>query len=198
VERPTPIPPTPPPGWNIFSRSEYQIALPASWQELVLQDQDLKDAIATAQSENPPLAAELNTLLQSGQYKAFIFYAADKSARPGVRTISIARTTLGGSNDLQTFAASYAEALPQVIRGAHLVEAQGSLEVNGMRAAAFVYDVPLINSNGVLTTSRGVQYLYQLDSGAAYLVTVTGDAREGDKFGALARAIATSFVGTGP
>lgn len=190
--------PTPAPGWSIYSRSTYQIALPASWQEVKLQENELKNAIAAAQESNPPLAEQLRTLLESGQYKGFIFYATEKNRAAVTRNVSIARSTLAGGQDLQTFAKAYADALPNLVRGAKVSEAQAPLKINGIHAAAFVYDVPLVDNAGNLTTLRGVQYLYVLDGGDAYLVTVTGDATDAEKFMPLARQIAASFVGFTP
>lgn len=190
--------PTPAPGWSIYSRSTYQIALPDSWQEIKLQETELKNAIAAAQDSNPPLAEQLRTLLQSGQYKGFIFYATEKNRAAVTRNVSIARSTLAGGQDLQTFAKAYADALPNLVRGAKVSEVQAPLKINGINVAAFVYDVPLVDNAGNLTTLRGVQYLYVLEGGDAYLVTLTGDAADAEKFMPLARQIATSFVAVTP
>lgn len=190
--------PTTPPGWTPYSRSTYQIALPDAWQEVKLSEQNLKDAIASAQENNPPLAEQLRTLLESGQYKSLAFYAVEKSNAPVLKNVSIARLALQGTNDLEAFAKSYADALPNVARGSRVIEVQAPLQINGTNAAAFQYDVSLVNTEGVLTTLRGVQYLYVLDSGDAYLVTVMGDANDAEKFLPLARQIATSFVGVTP
>lgn len=190
--------PTAAPGWSMYSRSTYQIALPDSWQEVKLQENELKNAIASAQESNPPFAEQLRTLLESGQYKGFIFYATEKNRAAVARNVSIARSTLAGSQDLQTFAKTYADALPNLVRGAKVKEAQAPLKINGINAAAFVYDVPLVDDAGNLTMLRGVQYLYVLEGGDAYLVTVTGDAADAENFMPLARQIATSFVGFMP
>lgn len=197
---PTPSPiiiPTPPQGWTPYSRSTYQIALPDSWQEIKLSDAQLKGAIATAQENNPPLAEQLRALLESGQYKSFVFYAVEKnSAVP--RNVSIARVALAGTNDLQAYAKTYAEQLPNVVRGAKVIEVQAPIQVNGMRAAEVTYDISLMDETSNLMTLRGVQYLYVLETGDAYLVTVTGGGDDPEKFTALARAIATSFVAVTP
>ncbi len=196
--RQTVLVPTPPPGWNLYSRSNYQIALPPSWQEVKLTDQSLKDAIAAAQSSNPPLAVDLQGLLDSGQYKSFAFYATDSSGSGIVRNVSIARLVLTNGQDIQTVAKAYGDALPNVVRGAQVVEIQAPLKVNGINAASFVYNVSLVDGAGKLKTLRGVQLLYLLDSGDAYLVTVNGDSADGEPFTALARQIATSFVAVTP
>lgn len=190
--------PTAPPGWSPYSRSTFQIALPESWEQVKLGEQELRTAIAGAQENNPPLAEQLRALLESGQYKAFSFYAIDKQSTPILRNVSITRVSLEGTNDLQAYVRSYAGALPDVIRGARVVEVQAPLRVNNLDAASIVYDVSLVDNAGTLATLRGVQFLYRLDSGDAYLVTVTGDANDADKFMPLARQIATSFVGTTP
>ncbi len=192
------IVPTPPPGWALYSRSTFQIALPDSWQEVKLQEADLKNAIAAAQNSNPPLADQLRTLLESGQYKSFVFYATEKASEPIVQNVSVARLTLVATNDIQTFAKAYADALPNVVRGAQVVEVQAPLQVNGIHAASIVYNVSLVDNSGNLTTLRGVQYLYLLDSGDAYVVTVTGNSADSPKLMPLAREIATSFVGVTP
>lgn len=189
--------PTTPAGWTPYSRSTYQIALPDSWQEIKLSEPDLKNAIAAAQANNPPLADQLRLLLDSGQYKAFVLYAVENSAA-GFENVAISRVALEGTNDLQAYAKTYADALPNVVRGAQVSEVQAPLNVNGMRAAAFVYDISLVNGDGNLTTVRGVQYLYVLDSGDAYMVTVTGKTDDANKFTTLARQIATSFIGVTP
>jgi hypothetical protein len=163
-----------------------------------LGEDDLKSAISTAQANNPPRAEQLRTLLESGQYKSLAFYAVEQAATPAVRNVSITRLSLAGTNDLQAYMKSYAEALPNVIRGAQVQEVQAPLRVNNMNAASIVYDVSLVDSAGTLTTLRGVQFLYLLDAGDAYLVTITGDAKDAVKFMPLARQIATSFVGLTP
>ncbi|MBI4673479.1 MAG: hypothetical protein HY741_17640 [Chloroflexi bacterium] len=190
--------PTPALGWSIYSRATYQIALPDSWQEVKLQENELKDAIAAAQDSNPPLAEQLRTLLESGQYKAFLFYATEENHGRITRNVSITRWTLADTPDVQGLAKAYADALPNVVHGAKVNEVQAPLKINGIRAAAFVYDVSLVDNAGTLTTLRGVQYLYVLDAGEAYLVTVTGDAADEKNFMPLARQIATSFVGVTP
>lgn len=202
---PTPAPtrrpiivPTTPAGWTPYSRSTYQIALPDAWHEIKLNEAELKRAISSAQENNPPLAEQLRALLESEQYKSFVFYALDESSAPMLRNVSVARIGLEGTNDLETYAKQYADALPNVIRGAQVVEVQSPLVVNGIRAASLVYDISLVNASGDLQTLRGVQYLYLLESGDAYLVTVTGDASDEKKFVPLARDIATSFVGVTP
>ncbi len=190
--------PTLAPGWNLYSRSTYQIALPESWDQVKLTEPELQAAIAAAQDANPPLADQLRTLLESGQYRSFVFYATDRSASPVIRNLSIARLGLEGTTDLSAFARSYANALPNLVRGAKVLEVQHTLQVNGIQAAELSYDVSLVDNAGTLTTLRGVQYLYRLDSGDGYLVTVTGSAQEGDAFMTLARQIGTSFVGITP
>jgi|GEM_PF-3284549 hypothetical protein len=190
--------PTPAPGWSIYSRATYQIALPDSWQEVKLQETDLNNAIAAAQESNPPLADQLNTLRESGQYKAFLFYATDKTPAPVTRNVSITRLPSVQVNDIQALAKAYADALPNVVRGAKVSEVQAPLQINGMDAAALVYDVALVDNGGKLTTLRGVQYLYLLASGDAYVVTVTGAAADAEKFMPLARQIATSFAAGTP
>jgi len=197
TRRPLTIPTTAA-GWSAYSRSTFQIALPDTWHEVKLSDADLKRAITSAQENNPPLAEQLRALLESGRYNAFTFYAIENNDTGILRNVSIARVALKGANDLQAFAKSYAEQLPNVVRGSKVVELQRDLKVNGMNAAALVYDVSLVDQAGALTTLRGMQYIYLLDSGDAYLVTVTGDVNEGEKFLGLARQIATSFVGVTP
>lgn len=199
----TPLPPpivipTTPPGWSPYSRATFQLALPDSWEQVRLSEPELKTAITAAQENNPPLAEQLRALLESGQYKTLTFYAVENQSAPILRNVSITRVSLEGTNDLQAYVKSYASALPDVIRGAQVLEVQAPLRVNNINAASIVYDVSLVDNTGTLATVRGVQFLYRLDSGDAYLVTVTGDARDANKFMPLARQIATSFVGTTP
>ncbi len=189
--------PTLPTNWKAYRSSTFQIALPPNWQTIQLGESEIKTAIASAQENNPPLAEQLRVLLESGQYRAFVFYAVDTSA-PNAPSVSIARLGLEGTNDLQAYAKSYAETLPNVVRGSKVIEVQSSVRVNGMDAASFVYDVSLVNTDGELTTLRGVQFLYVLESGDAYLVTVTGSASQADAFMPRARQIATSFVVIAP
>jgi len=193
---PTLAAPTPPPGWSAYNRSAFQIALPNTWQEVKLDENNLKSAIGNAQNSNPPLAAQLNILLQSGQYKSLAFYATEKNQASIVSNVSVSPLTLSGTNDLSSFAKSYADGLPDEIRGATVVETQAPLNINGMNAASFVYNVSIVDNSGNLTTLRGVQFLYLLNSGNAYLVTMTGDAADADKFTALARNIGATFVAT--
>ncbi len=197
TRRPVVIPTTPA-GWTPYSRATYQIALPDAWQEIKLSEAELKSAISSAQENNPPLAEQLRALLESGQYKAFVFYAVDKTNSASLQNVSIARTSLESTHDLVTYVKAYADALPKAVRGAKVVQVQAPLSVNGMQAASIVYDISLIDNTGNLLTLRGVQFLYLLESGDAYLVTVTGDTAGGEKFMSRARDIATSFVGVTP
>lgn len=190
--------PTIPAGWTPYSRSSFQIALPDSWQEVKLGEADLKAAIAAAQQNNPPLVDALSTLLSSGQYKTFTFYAIDKNNATSLENVSIARVALDGSEDFATFAKAYADALPNVVRGSKVIQAQPPTKINGINAAVIVYDVSLVDQSGNLATLRGVQYLYLLDSGDAYLVTVTGDGNNAASFMPLAQQIGTSFVAVTP
>lgn len=192
------IVPTLVPGWTPYSRSAYQIALPDSWEEVKLTEEQLKSAITTAQEDNPPLAEQLRALLESGQYDSFLFYGVDKSGGPVVSNVSITHLGLEGTNDLQSFAESYTAALPNVVRGSKVIQMQSPLRVNGIDAASLTYDVPLVDGAGNLVTLRGVQFLFMLDSGDAYLVTVTGDAQDAATFEPLAQQIATSFVAVTP
>lgn len=189
------IVPTTPAGWTPYSRSTFQIALPDTWQEIKLTDADLQSAMQAAQESNPQLADQLGALRSSGQFKALTFYGIDQNNATSLRNVSIARVALEGTNDLETFANAYAKALPNVIRGSKLVEMRTPARINGINAAMIVYDVSLVDSSGDLATLRGVQYLYMLDSGDTYLVTVTGAANDADAFMKLAQQIGTSFVG---
>lgn len=191
------IVPTTPPGWTPYSRSTYQIALPDTWEEIKLDDISLKNTIAAAQESNPQLADQLRTLLDSGQYRSLTFYGIDKNNATSLQNVSIARVALEGTNDLGAFARSYADALPNVIRGSKLVEMRPPARINGINAALITYDLSLVDREGALVTLRGVQYLYQLESGDTYLVTVTG-AASNEKFIALAHQIGTSFVAVTP
>ncbi|OQY82044.1 MAG: hypothetical protein B6D41_18760 [Chloroflexi bacterium UTCFX4] len=185
--------PTAASGWNQFTRSTYQIALPASWQEIKLQPDALRDALARAQENNPPLADALETLLASGQYQGFIFYAADDNAAPLATTLALARAPLPPNQTIETLAQTYSEALPNLIRGAQVTRAPSTLKINNMDVAAFEYTLALVDTRGKLVTLRGQQYLYILDSGDAYLVTITGDAAD-TALPAQARAIAETFA----
>lgn len=189
--------PTAAPGWSIYKRSTYQIALPDAWQEIKLQDTDLRNSITAAQDSNPPLADVLRTLLESGQYKGFIFYAAEKAAAPRTRTVSIARSALPPSGDISSVAQAYAKVLPSLVRGAQVTGVQAPLNINGLDAAAFGYTISLVDNQAKLVTLRGAQYLYALSSGDAYLVTITGDASDAG-FEATARDIAESFAANNP
>ncbi|MCC7163434.1 MAG: hypothetical protein IT331_13140 [Anaerolineae bacterium] len=192
------IVPTLPPGWTPYSRTAYQIALPNTWQEVKLSRDALKNTIAAAQESNPPLAEQLRALLESEQYDSFLFYGAEKNSASVVQNVSITHLALEETNDLQTFSQSYADAFPNIVRGSKVLELQSSLRVNGIEASSIVYDMPLVDGAGNLITLRGVQFLFRLESGDAYLVSVTGDAGDADTFMPLARQIATSFVAVTP
>jgi hypothetical protein len=201
--RPTPtvrarVFPTPRPGWSLYARSTYQLALPDEWQEVKLEEAELNAAIARAQDSNPPLAEELRALLESGQSRAFVFYATNNERAPVIQNVSVARLVTDGVGDVSSIAQEYANALPNIVRGAQLLELRVPLELNGLSAARIVYDVSLVDSGGDLKTLRGVQYIYLLDTGDAYLLTITGDATDANEFMPLARDIATSFVGVTP
>jgi hypothetical protein len=192
------IVPTTPAGWKAYSRSSFQIALPNSWQEIKLGESELRGSITAAQESNPPLAEQLRGLLESGQYQELLFYATETAGAPLPPNVSVAHIALDADDSLESIARSYASALPNIVRGSKIVEVQSSLQINGIRAASFVYDVSLVDSPGALQTLRGVQFLFLLDTGDAYLVTITASGSDADTFMPLAREIATSFVAVTP
>ncbi len=202
---PTPVPPTvtptptlPPPtsaaGWSSHQKDAFQITLPSSWQEIQMGDAALKQAIDAASSDNPHLADTLRGILTSGQNKNFEFYAVD-SKSPGVivTNVSVARTTVPPGTTAAQAAQQFADSLPQLLKGAKLVEVRGPLEINGVHAGEVDYDLPLVNPAGQVVTVRGVQTLFVPTSGNGYVVTVTGDASQANQFVPLAREIAQSF-----
>ncbi len=191
--RPAVVLPTAAPGWKIFKRSTYQLTLPDGWQEIKLQADEIKNAVAAAQANNPPLADTLRALLEAEQYKEFIFYAADQNAAPQPRTISIARAALPPNQNIAGVASAYAETLPQLVRGAQLTRTRAPFQRNGMNVAAFDYTLAFVDDRAKLVTLRGTQYLYVSASGDAYLVTVTGDAADA-AFDDIVRGIAETFV----
>ncbi len=195
------ITPTPPAGWTIHTQPHFQIALPNSWQEFPLDDATLKNAIDAASTDNPYLADTLRAILTTGQNKNFVLYAADKTNAAGptvVDNLSISRTAIPSGTSIEQAVRQYANALPQVLKGAKVVAFDAPIEVNGQKAGEVDYDLPLVNAGGQVVTLRGVQFLFVPDSGDAYVVTVTGDAAGADKFMLLARQIERSFVSKGP
>ncbi|MDL1896540.1 hypothetical protein FBQ82_09720 [Anaerolineae bacterium CFX7] len=195
--RPAVVFPTAAPGWKIFKRATYQLALPDSWQEIQLHADEIKNAVAAAQVNNPPLAETLRALLETEQYKELDFYAVDKSATPRPRTISIARAALPPNQNIASIAAAYAETLPQAVRGAQVTKTQAPFQLNALNVAAFEYTLSFVDANAKLVTLRGAQYLYVLETGAAYLVTITGDATDAT-LSEFARSIAATFAATAP
>jgi hypothetical protein len=190
--------PTPPAGWTIHTKSNFQIALPESWKEVKLDETALKGQIEKAGSDNPHLADALTGILQSGQYKTLAFYAVDGEQKNVVTNVAIAQTTVAAGATVQQLANDYADALPQRVKGAKVVGTQAPLEINGLSAAEIDYDVPLVSADGKLVTLRGVQFLFLLDSANAFAVTITGDNSEAEIFMTLARQMGSSFVGVRP
>ncbi len=191
---PTLPPPTAPAGWTGHQKDSFQITLPASWQEIQMGDAALKQAIDAASTDNPHLADTLRGILTSGQNKNFEFYAVD-SKSPGVivTNVSVARTTVPPGTTAAQAAQQFASSLPQLLKGAKLVEVRGPLEINGLHAGEVDYDLPLVNPAGQVVTVRGVQTLFVPNSGNGYVVTVTGDASQANQFVPVAREIAQSF-----
>jgi hypothetical protein len=190
--------PSPRPGWTVYSRSTYQLALPAAWRPIELDEAELRATIQAAQEANAPLAESLRALLESGRYRAFVFYAAATQPAAVIQNVSVVRIAGAGTNDIQSFARATADALPGAARGARVEAVRAPLTVNGLDAAEIVYTLPVISGDGDLVNVRGVQYLYLLDSGDAYVMTVAGDATDGDAFTGLAREIALSFAAVPP
>lgn len=191
----TPIPtPTPPPGWRIFSKQGFQIALPPRWQEIRLDEASLRTAIQAAQDNNPPLADALGTLLQTGQYKTLLLYATATVSAPTLQNVAIARVSVPRDTRIETIAQAYAGALPDAVRGSKLVEVVQSLPMNGLDAAEIIYEVSLISGDGQLVTLRGVQYLFLTGPEALYVVTISGDKENSSALIVLARDMAGSFV----
>lgn len=196
---PTRIPlPTAPAGWSIHKNASIQISLPDTWQEIPLDEAGLKGEIDAATADNPYLATMLRSILESGQFKSFLFYAADKASTNVINNVSIARTTVPNATSVDRAARDYADALPQVLKGAKLVAIDTPLVINGQNAAEVDYDLPLVNAAGQVVTLRGVQYLVLPNSGNAYVVTATGDAANEEKFVPLARQIGRSFAVVAP
>lgn len=190
--------PTPLAGWTIQQGASFQIGLPPQWQAISLDESKLKAEIDSASSNNPHLADTLRAILESGQHKALLFYAADSSSTNVITNVSVARTSAPSGTSPEQAERDYAEALPGVLKGAKLVALETSMEVNGRKAGEVDYDLPLVNASGQVVTLRGVQYLYFLDSGDVFVVTVTGDAASQETFVPLARQIGKSFAVTGP
>jgi hypothetical protein len=190
--------PVPPAGWTIHQGAAFQIALPPSWEQFPLDETALKSKVDAASSDNPHLAATLRAILDSGQFKSFLFYGADKTSANIISNVSIARATTPNGISADQAEKDYAEALPNVLKGAKLVALETALKVNGRKAGEVDYDLPLVNAAGQVVTLRGVQYLFFLDSGGAYVVTVTGDAANQETFVPLARQIGRSFLVTTP
>ncbi len=191
------ITPTPPAGWTIHTKPGLQIALPNSWQEFPLDDATLKSAIDAASTNNPHLANTLNGILTTGQNKNFVFYAADQATAANgniIDNLSVSRTTVPAGTSVDQAVRQYAEALPQILKGAKVIAFDAPMQINGQMAGEVDYDLPLVNGTGQVVNARGVQFLFVPTSGDAYVVTVTGDATNADKFMPLARQIGKSFL----
>ncbi len=195
--RPPIVFPTPPPGWTVHAKSSFQLALPESWREFPLEETALRDALDRASVNNPHLSDTLRALLESGQHKSLTFYAADTASAGVVGNVAVTRATLASGTAIEQTANDYANALPQLIKGAKVIAARVPLDINGLSAAEIEYDIPLVNAGGEVVTLRGVQFIFLLDSGGLYLVTVTGDAAV-PSFNVLAQQIGRSFVGVQP
>lgn len=188
------ITPTPPAGWSIHQGDHFQLALPPGWQELPLDDAGLKKLIDSASTSNPHLADQLNGIVSSGQNKSFIFFAADTTPGPIVANLSLSRTTIPAGTSVDQAVRDFADSLPQLLKGGKLISFDVPMELNGQKAGEIVYDLPLVNPAGQVVTVRGVQFLIAPRSGAPYVLAITGDAADADKFMPLARQIGSSFL----
>jgi hypothetical protein len=196
---PTPIVyPTAPAGWSVHKNASFRISLPDSWQEIPLDEARLKSEVDAASADNPHLADLLRGILEGGQFRSLLFYATDKTSTNVISNVSLTRTTLPNSTSVDQAARDYAQALPQILKGAKLVAIDTPLDINGQKGAEVDYDLPLVNAAGQVVTLRGVQYLVLLNSGNAYVVTVTGEAAKEESFVPLARQIGRSFVVAAP
>lgn len=190
--------PTAPAGWTVREAPSLRISLPPSWQPIALDEAQLKSEVDSASTNNPHLADTLRGILESGQSKSFLFYAADTSSTSVVTNVSVAKTTLPNGTSPEQAEKDYASALPGILKGAKLVAFETSMQINGRKAGEVDYDLPLVNAAGQVVTLRGVQYLFFLNSGDAFVVTITGDAASQETFVPLARQIGRSFVVTAP
>jgi hypothetical protein len=196
---PTPlVPPTAPAGWSVHKNASFQISLPGSWQEIPLDEARLKSEVDAASANNPHLADLLRGILEGGQFKSLLFYATDRTSTNVISNVSLTRTTLPNSTSVDQAARDYAQALPQILKGAKLVAIDTPLDINGQQGAEVDYDLPLVNVAGQVVTLRGVQYLVVLNAGNAYVVTVTGEAAKEESFVPLARQIGRSFALVAP
>lgn len=190
--------PSPPAGWSAHDGPSFKISLPDSWAPISLDEPTLKKEIDAASSDNPHLAVTLKAILDSGQFKSFVYYAVDKTATNIVSNVSVVRTPSPAGSSVEQIERDYAQSLPQVLKGAKLVAMESALEINGLKTGEIDYDLPLVNSAGQVVTLRGVQFILFPDSGDAYVVTVTGDAAAQDTLVPLARQIGHSFFLTTP
>ncbi len=186
--------PTPPEGWTIHSQPDFQVALPASWQELPLDEAALQSLTDQASNDNPHMADLLRDLIASGQAKDLQFFAVDKTSSTVISNISVTRASLPAGTTMDQAIRDYAETLPQLLKGARLVSFDVAVEINGQQAGEIVYDLPLVNPAGQVATVRGMQYLIAAKSGQPYVVTVSGDATDADRFMPLAREIGRTFL----
>jgi hypothetical protein len=195
---PPAVVPTPPTDWNLHYGPSFQIAIPPSWEQIALDETTLKSQLDAASTDNPHLANTLKAILDTGQFKSFLFYAADKTGTMITSNVSVTRTQTPSGASAEQIGRDYAQALPQVLKGANLVAMETALTINGKSAAEVDYDLPLVNAAGQVVILRGVQYLFFVDPGDAYVVTVTGDASDQERFVPLARQIGRSFFLTSP
>ncbi len=192
---PTTSAPTVETGWTIHKKDTFQLALPSSWQELSLDDTTLKQEIDAVSQDNPHLADQLRGILSSGQNKNFVFYAADTSNQGNVvSNVSVARTSVPAGMSVTQVAQEFANALPQMLKGAKVVSTNAPLTINGQQAAEVDYDLPLVNSAGQVVTVRGIQYIFVPKTGDAYVLTISGDASQADQWTPVAHKIGESFV----
>ena len=113
--------PTAPAGWSVRQGPSFQISLPVSWDQIPLDEATLKAQVDAASTDNPHLADTLRAILDSGEFKSFLFYAAENTNASIINNVSIARAPTPNGTSAEQAEKDYAQALPQVLKGAKLV-----------------------------------------------------------------------------
>ena len=185
--------PTPPTGWKIFTTTTFQLALPDGWQEFKLNEDSLKSTVKQNQATNPDLSRLLQQVLDAGEFKTLLFYAADTKATGIVGNVSIGHTTPGGATRSEDVAKQAADALAKNLTQAKNVTTTALVSVNWIDAAQVKYELPYKNAQGASVTLRGSQFVFLVSPQDLYVLTVSGDAAS-DSFTTVMDQIGKSFV----
>ena len=176
-----------PAGWQLHTVGNYQIGAPGEWTNVALERADIERTIKVIAKGNPELAATLQKLVDSGQYKALKLFVIDPKSGAN---LTYAVTALPIKLTTKQVAAAAADMLPKQLPGVTILNTRSDLSLNGLAAARVEYDLGVQNGAGKTAKLRGVQY-YIPTGTTLHVVTITGSPSTA--FVKLADSVAGTF-----